>query len=142
MFGQNTFKRRIATCASACLLSVCLIVTMSPAAFAAAGGSTATGTSFIKGEFSFSPHLVYGQDLTDNFIYSDDYFSGSGYEYNSHLATMSMILAASSISSQEEDYANKSANVADLLTKLKFTRCRRKAPTLRYGDTRRRACFY
>jgi len=108
MFGQNTFKRRIATCASACLLSVCLIVTMSPAAFAAAGGSTATGTSFIKGEFSFSPHLVYGQDLTDNFIYSDDYFSGSGYEYNSHLATMSMVLAASSISSQEEDYANKS----------------------------------
>ena len=54
-------------------------------------------------------------DLTDIYYYTDGVFSGLSTEYNEHLATMSMILAAASISSQEPDatYDIKSQNLID-----------------------------
>ncbi len=75
--------------------------------------------TFLRGSFTFGPH-ENTKDLTDTFIYSDDYFSGSSYTANEHLATMSMQMAAASISSEDAGYPEKSQNVKALLTTLDF----------------------
>ena len=76
-----------------------------------------------KGEFVFAPHTYMDGDLTDIYYYTDEVFSGSAYDYNEHLATMSMILAAASISSQDADagYDVKSRNLSYLLREWDFT---------------------
>lgn len=76
----------------------------------------------LKGEFTYAPHTYTEGDLTDIYYYSDSFFSGSANEYNEHLATASMILAAASISSQEPDaeYATKSINLSNLLRDWDF----------------------
>lgn len=75
-----------------------------------------------KGTFIFAPHTYMDGDLIDNYYYTDEFFEGSAFDYNDHLATMSMLLAASSISSQEPgvDYPDKSKNLEDLLSQLDF----------------------
>ena len=75
-----------------------------------------------KGEFIFAPHTYTEGDLSDIYYYTDDVFSGSALDYNEHLATMSMILAAASISSQEPDaaYEVKSSNLSHLLREWDF----------------------
>lgn len=75
-----------------------------------------------KGEFTFAPHTVLNEDLTDIYYYSDDFFTQTAYEYNYHLATTSMILAATSISSQElgVGYDDKSRNLVDFLLDIGF----------------------
>lgn len=79
-------------------------------------------SSLKKGEFVFAPHTYTEGDLTDIYYYTDDVFSGSALDYNEHLATMSMILAAASISSQEPDatYEVKSNNLRHLLREWDF----------------------
>ena len=76
-----------------------------------------------KGEFVFAPHTYTEGDLNDIYYYTDEVFSGSALNYNEHLATMSMILAASSISSQDPDadYEVKSRNLSHLLREWDFT---------------------
>ena len=76
-----------------------------------------------KGEFTFAPHTYTDGDLTDIYYYTDEVFSGSAFDYNEHLATMSMILAAASISSQDADagYDVKSRNLSYLLREWDFT---------------------
>ena len=76
-----------------------------------------------KGEFIFAPHTYTEGDLTDIYYYTDAVFSESSTDYNEHLATMSMILAAASISSQEPDasYDIKSQNLIHLFREWNFT---------------------
>ena len=76
-----------------------------------------------KGEFTFAPHTYTDGDLTDIYYYTDEVFSGSAVDYNEHLATMSMILATASISSQDADadYEVKSRNLCYLLREWDFT---------------------
>ena len=56
--------------------------------------ATAANTSYTSGTFTFAAHDS-DHDLTDSYTYSDSYFSKSGYEINTHLTVMSMILASS-----------------------------------------------
>ena len=76
-----------------------------------------------KGEFTFAPHTYTDGDLTDIYYYTDEVFSESALDYNEHLATMSMILAAASISSQDKEatYEVKSNNLHYLLKEWGFT---------------------
>ena len=80
-------------------------------------------TEIKKGEFNFAPHTYTEGDLTDLYYYTDAVFSESALNYNEHLATMSMIMAAASISSQEKDatYESKSDNLHYLLKEWDFT---------------------
>lgn len=75
-----------------------------------------------KGEFIFAPHTYTEGDLTDIYYYTDEVFSGSAIDYNEHLATMSMILASASISSQDPDaeYVDKSRNLSHLFREWGF----------------------
>ncbi|MBQ1260867.1 MAG: hypothetical protein IIX96_02535, partial [Clostridia bacterium] len=75
-----------------------------------------------KGEFTYAPHTYTDGDLTDIYYYTDEVFSESATVYNEHLATMSMILAAASISSQDADasYEVKSRNLSYLLREWDF----------------------
>lgn len=81
--------------------------------------AAASETQYIRGTYSFGAH-DNTCDLTDNFVYSDEWFTTSSYETNHHLAIMSMITAAASISSKDVDYADMSKNIQDLLNKLGF----------------------
>ena len=90
--------RRFIFCIASIILSASMVLTMMPSA-AYAAASSSGGNTLTRGEFTFAPHLIENKDLKDDYIYSDDYFNGSGYAYNAHLATMSMILASASISS-------------------------------------------
>ena len=76
-----------------------------------------------KGEFIFAPHTYTEGDLSDIYYYTDAVFSESAFEYNEHLATISMILASASISSQDPDasYDIKSRNLHYLFREWDFT---------------------
>ena len=72
-----------------------------------------------SGEFSANG------DSVDYYVYSDDYFSTSAYDYNSHLASMSMAVGEASVSSTREPfndagYARKNRNIVALLDDLGF----------------------
>ena len=114
--------QRLTSLALACALMLSLSV---PALATQEGEPTSPRATaqddgtFLRGSFTFGPH-ENTNDLTDTFIYSDDYFSGSSYTANEHLATMSMQMAAVSISSEDAEYPNKSQNVQALLTALGF----------------------
>mgnify|MGYP004463917539 CR=1 FL=1 len=113
---QRIFQRLGAAALAVCLtlgLSVPALAADSPRASAQSDGT------FLRGTFTYGPHES-AVDLTDNFIYSDDYFKDSSYTANEHLATMSMQMAAASISSEDADYPEKSQNVQALLTALGF----------------------
>ena len=79
-------------------------------------------TGIKSGEFTYAPHTYTEGDLTDIYYYTDAVFFESATNYNEHLATMSMILAAASISSQEKDstYETKSSNLNSLLNRWEF----------------------
>lgn len=49
------------------------------------------------------------------YFYNDDYFSNSAFEYNPHLATMSLCLAMSSFASAGPSNGNQSSNVKELM---------------------------
>ena len=75
-----------------------------------------------KGEFYFAPHTYTEGDLSDIYYYTDGPFAEPSTDYNEHLATMSMILAAASISSQDADssYDVKSRNLIYLFREWDF----------------------
>lgn len=81
---------------------------------------TSNKAGIIPGTLKFSPHDVADRDLDDTYICTDDYFEKSAREYKPHLATMSMDLTATSISSLDEHYSNKSRNHRNLLTYSSF----------------------
>ena len=111
------FKRMTAV-----FLSLMLLVGMFTTA--AAPVLAAENTDAVqKGEFVFAPHSYMDGDLSDIYYYTDSVFSGSAYDYNEHLATISMILASASISSQDADagYEVKSRNLSYLLREWDFT---------------------
>lgn len=61
------------------------------------------------------------EDYTATYYYDDNYFKESSYEYNQHLATMSLCLDLSSWSSADEpDYAKKMKNAKALLNEIGF----------------------
>ena len=112
----RNFKRIMAA-----LLSVLMLVGMF--ATAATPVLAAEKTEAVqKGEFIFAPHTYTDGDLSDIYYYTDEVFSGSAFDYNEHLATMSMILASASISSQDADagYDVKSRNLSYLLREWDF----------------------
>lgn len=109
---------------TAVLLSVLMVVGMFLSMSVAASETDENDNVEIKkGEFTFAPHTYTDGDLTDIYYYTDAVFSESAFEYNEHLATMSMILAAASISSQDADasYEVKSRNLNNLLADWDFT---------------------
>ena len=111
---RTTFQRL-----GAAALVVCLMLGLCVPALAADRATAKKDGAFLRGTFTYGPHES-DADLTDDFIYSDQYFSGSSYTANEHLATMSMQMAAASISSEDEDYPEKSQNVRALLSALGF----------------------
>lgn len=111
---RTTFQRL-----GAAALVVCLMLGLCVPALAADRATAKKDGVFLRGTFTYGPHES-DTDLTDDFIYSDQYFSGSSYTANEHLATMSMQMAAASISSEDADYPGKSQNVQALLTALGF----------------------
>lgn len=76
-----------------------------------------TNSNLKIGWFEYAPHSE--GDLDDIYIYSDEWFKNPATEYNASLATMSMQLAAGSISSQKEGNL-KSHNITALLEKWGF----------------------
>ena len=112
---RTTFQRL-----GAAALVVCLMLSLCVPALAADRATAKKDGAFLRGTFTYGPHES-DADLTDDFIYSDQYFSGSSYTANEHLATMSMQMAAASISSEDaRGYSEKSQNVQALLTALGF----------------------
>ena len=112
----RNFKRIMAA-----LLSVLMLVGMfASIAVTVSAADEASGVK--KGEFVFAPHTYTDGDLSDIYYYTDEVFSGSAFDYNEHLATMSMILASASISSQDADagYDVKSRNLSYLLREWDF----------------------
>ena len=77
-------------------------------------GTNKTGT------FSFAGSN--GKDITTDFTYSDDYFSGSARDYDQDLALMSLQLAMSAFNRSNVSYRKEiiGKNVYDLLTQLEF----------------------
>ena len=101
---------------AALLLALCCVMTVPAGAF-----SVVSGDGIQTGTFLFSPHNgAPGEDKIDTYVYSDQFFADSAYTENKHLATMSMIMASASISSERAGYDRKSQNLEDLLTKLGF----------------------
>lgn len=113
---KNTLTRVIS------LLLVLIMLSASVFALNVTAFAESEGDEVIKGEFTYAPHTYLDGDLSDIYYYSDGFFSGSATEYNEHLATASMILAAASISSQEPDaeYDTKSVNLSNLLREWDF----------------------
>lgn len=105
----SKFTRKICAVAIAAVMAAsgCLTV------------SAAEKSSYIRGTFTFSPHNST-HDLKDTYIYSDRFFDGSAYEADHHLAIASMILASTSISSEDVDYPDKSRNLRDFLDQIGF----------------------
>lgn len=61
------------------------------------------------------------EDYTAAYYYDDNYFKESSYEYNQHLATMSLCLDLSSWNSADEpDYTKKMKNAVALLNEIGF----------------------
>lgn len=111
---RTTFQRL-----GAAALVVCLMLGLCVPALAADRATAKKDGAFLRGTFTYGPHES-DADLSDDFIYSDRYFSGSSYTANEHLATMSMQMAAASISSEDAGYPEKSQNVRALLSALGF----------------------
>ncbi len=62
-----------------------------------------------------------GMDYTSTYYYDDNYFKSTSYEYNAHLATMSLCLELSCWGSKDtSDYTQKMQNAEELLTELSF----------------------
>ena len=77
----------------------------------------------ITGYFSFRGASSI-KDQRERFFYSDGYFSDPATVYDEHLATMSMCLAGSAMSSYDGaaiDYPTKSCNVRELLDRIGCT---------------------
>ena len=105
------------------ITAIFLCVLMIAGMFASTVNAASINDGVKKGEFIFAPHTYMDGDLTDIYYYTDEVFSGSAIDYNEHLATMSMILAVASISSQDADadYSVKSRNLSYLLREWDFT---------------------
>lgn len=76
--------------------------------------------SIIKrtGKFSYPGT---DKDFSSTYYYDDNYFNNTSYDYNPHLATMSLCLELSSWGSEEEsDYTKKMKNAEALLDELGF----------------------
>ena len=104
------------TAISLCLLMVAGMLASTVSAASAGGGVK-------KGEFAFASHWYTGEDLTDIYYYTDEVFSDSALDYNEHLATMSMILAISSVGSRDAnaDHGVRSRNLSHLFREWDFT---------------------
>ncbi len=102
--------------------------------------ASVTPENAVTGTYRFS-HAADVKDVSTEFVYQDTYFDGSGTEYNSHLATMSMNLAMSAFASFNDGAGRtdieeikkieaagnyqpgegRDHNVYDLLRKIGFT---------------------
>lgn len=113
---RDNFKRITAFLMSIVMLAGTFAV------LAISGSAASVEEDVKKGEFIFAPHTYTEGDLSDIYYYTDAVFSGSAFEYNEHLATMSMILASASISSQDPDasYDVKSRNLNYLFREWDF----------------------
>lgn len=70
-----------------------------------------------KKSFKFSRMMEVKDELTSDYYYSDSYFVDSAYNYNPHLATMSMCAACASSGNtmSEPVYSGLSKDIEDLL---------------------------
>lgn len=128
---KSSFKRLTA-------LALCIMLSLSSLSVITVSAEQEQKPSdLIKGDFVYAPHTYMDGDLEDIFYYSDTMFDGSSLEYNPHLATMSMVLASASISSQEIGitYDRKSQNLAALLRDIDFCNFQiNEAYTLKPGE--------
>lgn len=76
-------------------------------------------TTYTRGTFTYGAAENSG-NLPDTFAYTDDYFTESADTSNTHLAIMSLQMAAASMSSNEAAYENKSECIVDLMSKIGF----------------------
>ena len=99
------------------LLCLALVVSLAPAVFAADGGNV------ISGEYTYCPSMgIMGiPNQTGTFTYSDDYFSGNGYDVTKDLTVISMNFTQASFGKQGVAHENQSDNQRDFLEKCGFT---------------------
>lgn len=102
-----------------CLL-LCVVMAFGLCTTAFASGQTKYET--ITGEYKYMPALSIfsDHDGTYHFTYSDEYFTGSGYDYNHELAIMSMDMVQSAAVSVEGDWSVSNKNFFDLMKKIGF----------------------
>lgn len=99
------------------LLCLALIVSLSPAVFAADGSNEVTGT------YTYCPSMgIIGlPNQQAPFTYSDDYFNGNGYDVTKDLTVISMNFTQASFAKQGVDDADMSDNQQDFLAQCGFT---------------------
>lgn len=98
------------------LLCLALVVSLAPAVFAA-------DSNEITGTYTYCPSMgILGvPNQTGTFVYSDDYFSGNGYNVTKDLSIISMNFTQASFGKQGVDDANQSDNQQEFLEKCGFT---------------------
>lgn len=85
------------------LLAAAMLVPCAATAAYASDDLSASDQSYYKGVFFYRPgegEIIDYSDSIDYYAYSDDYFRNSGKVYNDHLSTLSMALAAASVSTR------------------------------------------
>lgn len=99
------------------LLCLALVVSLAPAVFAADSGNVITGT------YTYCPSMgIMGiPNQTGTFTYSDDYFSGNGYDVTKELSVISMNFTQASFGKQGVAHENQSDNQREFLEKCGFT---------------------
>lgn len=121
-------KKRLKSTIAGLLAAVMMIPVGTASAFAQTTES-ASDSNYYKGVFYYRPgegEIADYSDSIDYYTYSDDYFRGSSKVYNDHLSTLSMSLAAASVSSTREPfttegYARKNRDVIAFLEDTGFS---------------------
>ncbi len=99
--------KKLFTKAIAAFLAAAIVLPAGTAAAFAENTDKSAEPNYYLGSFYYRPGEgeIYGlSDSIDYYAYSDDYFTKSSKEYDSHLATLSMSLAEASVSSTREPF--------------------------------------
>ena len=98
------------------LLCLALVVSLAPAAFAA-------DSNEITGTYTYCPSMgIMGvPNQQGTFVYSDDYFSGNGYDVTKDLSIISMNFTQATFAKQGVDDEEMSDDQSDFLAKCGFT---------------------
>lgn len=121
--------KKLFTKAVAAFLAAAIVLPAGTAAAFAETTDKSAEPNYYLGSFYYRPGEgeIYGlSDSVDYYAYSDDYFTKSSKEYDSHLATLSMSLAEASVSSTREPftpegYAKKNRDVIAFLEDIGFS---------------------
>ena len=106
MNRSQTAKRHISS-AIAILMAVVMVATTPFITNSRSYADSDDSITATKGVYWFDAH-EQGTDLTDTFVYDDALLTGDSLAYNQKLATMTFEFVVSTISSERDDYPNKS----------------------------------